>query len=120
MKLPPIYSETYHFTLHLFKRTGNIPKPYRPTLGRKMESAALELVVLLRQCLLTTASAANLNQLIARVDELKVLTQLSYDLKFFSHADFGEISTSLVKIGKMLGGLHKYERQKIVAAYPEC
>jgi hypothetical protein len=35
------------------RRTAHLPKAYRPTLGRRMEEAAMDITILLRQCLLT-------------------------------------------------------------------
>lgn len=110
IKLPPIYSEAYHLAASLLKQTAHIPKAYRPTLGRRMEEAALDIVVQLRQELLK-AESLHIQQIDRRLDELKVLIKLSYDVGIFRDHSFGELASSTDKIGKMLGGLKRYKQK---------
>ena len=111
LKLPPIYAEAYHFSKDLFTYTVNIPKAHRPTLGRKIESEALELLILLRIELLNK-DRKNFQTISNKVDALKVLLQLAYDLKFFGHHGFTVMIASLEKIGRVLGGLYKYQMER--------
>ncbi len=109
MKLPPVYTETYHFTIELMRRTAHLPKAYRPTLGRRMEEAAMDMTILLRQSLLTP-SQRDYAGILSRVDTLKVCLQLAHELEILSPHQSMALSSSLEKIGKMLGGLQKHQK----------
>lgn len=58
ISLPPIYSEVYHLTREILLYSRKFPKHYRPTLGRMMEEASLDLTILLRQELLKKAEGS--------------------------------------------------------------
>jgi hypothetical protein len=109
IKLPPIYTEAYSLAQTTLRQTVNVPKAYRPTLGRRMEEAAIEIVVTLRQELLKQNVSIDTNHISLRVDELKVLIQLAYDLGIYRDSIYGELATSTDRIGKMLGGLAKHQ-----------
>ena len=111
MNLPPLYSECYHFTLTLLSKTEKMPKHFRPTLGRRMEEASLDLLVLLKHILLSKGRS-DVSGLLDKIDELKLLIQLAFDLRCMSPFDFHQHSESLVSLGKMLGGLKRYEQRK--------
>jgi hypothetical protein len=49
MKDPKIYSDLYQVALHVFHRTKAFPKALRPTLGRKLEEAALEALLCIKK-----------------------------------------------------------------------
>jgi hypothetical protein len=44
---------------------------------------------------------------VALLDVLKFLLQIAWEAKFVSHGKYGELSTALDEIGKMLGGWKK-------------
>ena len=106
IKLPPIYTEAYHLAREMLRQTAHVPKMYRPTLGRRMEEAALDIVVNLRQELLKSGPL-DLKGVGLRVDELKVLIQLSHDMGILRDQAFGQLATATDKIGKMIGGLER-------------
>jgi hypothetical protein len=110
IQLPPLYTESYHLAREMLRHTAQIPKNYRPTLGRRMEEAALDIVVTLRQELLKNQSF-DLKKVSLRVDELKVLIQLSYDVGILKDQAFGALATATDKIGKMVGGLAKHGKR---------
>jgi hypothetical protein len=109
MQLPPIYSETYHMTLLLMQTTAKFPRPYRPTIGQKMEKAGIELLVRLRVALLSQ-HRTDIKAILPFIDELKVLLQLSYDLQLISHHGFASLSEKVIVVGKMLGGMWKSQK----------
>jgi hypothetical protein len=110
IKLPPIYTEAYHLAGEMLRHTAHVPKMYRPTLGRRMEEAALDVVVILRHELLKNAPM-DLRGVGRRVDELKVLIQLSHDMGILRDQAFGELATTTDKIGKMIGGLERHGKR---------
>lgn len=109
IKLPPIYTEAYHLAQALLKQSAHIPKAYRPTLGRRMEEAALDIVVRLRQELLKNGQL-ELTAVSLRIDELKVLIQLAHDVGILRDHAFGEFAAAIDKIGRMLGGLTRHKK----------
>lgn len=111
MNLPPLYSECYHLTVTLLKKTASMPKHYRPTLGRRLEDTTLDLLLELKRTLLSK-DKHNLPRVLAKIDDLKLLSQLTYDLRCMSPAEYGELTDTLVRLGKMTGGLSRYERAK--------
>lgn len=49
MKEPKLYKDLYQISLHVFHRTKSFPKALRPTLGRKIEEAALNCLLSIRK-----------------------------------------------------------------------
>ena len=86
------------------KASSKLPKPYRPTLGRKMEEASIALAVRLRISLLAKGSS-NIGPLLEYVDELKVLIQFAFDLRFLSAGMYKDVSDELIAIGKILSSM---------------
>ena len=78
MQLPTVYTKAYHMTLLVMNNTRKF-KPYRPTIGQGMEKASIDLVVKLHCS--NAKNNTNLRPILPIIDELKVLIQLSYDLK---------------------------------------
>jgi four helix bundle protein len=120
MKEPKAYVDSYQLSIHLFHRTKNFPKQLRPTLGRKIEEAALNLTQYLRKTFVIPNKDENRIQKIEflkmaslNLDELKVLIQLSYDLQAINVASLSETTILTREIGKEIGGLMKYYKGKI-------
>lgn len=109
ISLPPIYSEVYHLTREILLHSKGFPKHYRPTLGRMMEEAAVDLTISLRTELLKKGRRIY-EPMSGRVDQLKVLVQLCHDIEVMDHHHFNTMVKSLEKIGKMLGGLEKAQK----------
>jgi len=113
VKLPKVYSDSYALSLNLLKRTQSFPKQFRPTLGRRVEDASLDLCMAARGMLLTNKKSGNikrshLQEAVEAVDGLKFLCQVCRDLELISPGGFGEISESLNNVGSQIGGLHHY------------
>ncbi|MEK6194463.1 MAG: hypothetical protein N2F24_09600 [Deltaproteobacteria bacterium] len=60
-------------------------------MDKKLEKAALELLVQLRVALLASHHG-DIRAMLPLIDELKVLLQLSYDLQLISHHGFASLS----------------------------
>ncbi len=104
MQLPTVYTKAYHMTLLVMNNTRKFPKPYRPTIGQGMEKASIDLVVKLRIALMQKNNT-NLRPILPIIDELKVLIQLSYDLKLISHNNFSELGEAIISVGKIIGSM---------------
>jgi len=84
-----------------------MPKRARHTLGARITSASLELLVLLLRAQHRRAPGLRRAALFAaseQLDLLKVLLRLAYDTHTMSQGQYGQAAERLVEIGKMLGG----------------
>lgn len=115
MKEPKAYVDSYQLTIHLFHRTKNFPKQLRPTLGRSVDEEALKLTQNLRKTFVLPNKGGNLERKITylqeaslSLDDLKVLLQMSFDLKAINVAALSETTLLTREIGKEIGGLLKH------------
>ena len=84
----------------------DFPKASRFTLGSKIDDVFLAAI---EYCFLASYSASAEKQIfidkgIARVDLLKLLIQLAWDIKALSDKKYVHLSNQLGEIGRMLGG----------------
>lgn len=119
MKEPKAYVDSYQLTIHLFHRTKNFPKQLRPTLGRSIEEEALKLTQNLRKTFVLPNKNENIDRKVAylqeaslSLDDLKVLIQMSYDLKAINVAALSETTVLTREIGKEIGGLLRFFKPK--------
>ena len=84
----------------------DFPKANRFTLGSKIDDVFLAAI---EYCFLASYSAAAEKQVfvdrsIARVDLLKLLLQLAWDIKALDDKKYIRLSEQLATVGRMLGG----------------
>ena len=94
VKLPQLYSDSYHLSLEVLTKTKNFPKHYRATLARRLEERSLDLCLNVRKLLLTKKHLVEETNHLMReashaVDDLKLLWQLCRDLRLVSPGFFG-------------------------------
>lgn len=116
VKLPQLYSESYHLSLDILAKTKGFPKHYRPTLARRLEDRTLDLCMSVRKLFLTKKQLAEEKERQTleashAVDDLKFLWQLCRDLKLISAGSFGEVAEKLSLIGEQIGGLIRRSRK---------
>jgi hypothetical protein len=102
----PIYAKAYHFHLEIFDVTKNFAKCYRPSLGQKLESTALELTIGIRSALFAKGNHG-FKRLLPLVDRLKVLIQTSFDLKLIGIGRYGKICEQIHEIARILNALQR-------------
>lgn len=108
-----IYADAYALSLCIFQRTKAIPKAQRPTLGRGIEESALRVLCSVRAAGVAGAGEARRRACLDAsdaLDRLRIFTQLSKDLGFFSDVAFFEISERSAEVGRQLGGWLKAAR----------
>jgi len=115
MKNPKLFSDSYQLTLTLFHRTKNFPKQMRPTVGRRLEESSVDLLLSVKLASISKGKSRvqKLRTASQKLDEIRLLVQLSKDTKILSSGSFGEISSLTSEIGKEIGGFLKYESQKL-------
>jgi len=85
---------------------NNFPKANRFTLGSKIDEIFLSSI---EYCFLASYSKITekiilLDRCISRVDLLKLLIELAWDIHALDNKKYAEISERLFEIGRMLGG----------------
>lgn len=112
MKKTKVFADSYQATIQIFHRTKAFPKALRPTLGRKIEESGLCCLLNLKKAEVSNKNN-RLSYLISAsesLDELRILIQLSRDLKAINIAGFSELSQLTKEIGREIGGFIKFER----------
>jgi hypothetical protein len=116
-KTTKVFADAYQMTLVVFSRTKNFPKHLRPTLGRRLEESCLDLTIQLRlasfqsQNSLTPMKGAALRLASERLDQVRVLLQMSRDMSLITPVCYEELCTSSLEIGREVGGWIKYAQK---------
>ena len=102
----PIVQKTYDLYKLFYEQIDHLPKKSREVLTVKIEQLIMELLELLSAAGLSPAGtkAQYLNQASIKLDFLKVLVRVLYELKIINQPKYLELETHLQEIGKMLGG----------------
>lgn len=105
---PKIYADSYQLSVMVFDRTRNFPKHFRPTLARRLEEATLDLMLAIRLATLhREARAGALARASQKLDEMRMLLQLSHDMHLLNAPGYAELSRQTTLIGKQVGGFSK-------------
>lgn len=99
LKLKDCYGAWHTYLQHF-------PKANRFTLGSKIDEVFLESIEysFLASYSVNAEKLAPLNACIAKVDLLKLLLQLAWEIKTLDNKKYAHVSESLSEIGRMLGG----------------
>lgn len=113
MKLPKLYADAYELGLRIFQRTKNFPKHFRPTLGRRLEEAGMDLTLRVRLALVEGKTRAagvpsQLHEASSRLDDIRIMLQMSHDLGILTGPAYGELSELTAGVGAQIGGLLKF------------
>lgn len=122
IKTTKVFADSYAMTLNLLSRTRNFPKHLRPTLGRRLEDACLDLTIQLRlasfqnspsiaELTSTPPLDLELRRASENLDAIRVLLQMSKDLNLISPAVYEELSAITAEIGREIGGWMKHVRK---------
>ena len=116
MQQAKIFAHAYQLSMLIFERTRTFPKYHRPTLGRRLEDASLDLAIFIRYALMTsnkmrTKRAAYLAQASERLDEIRIVAQISHDLNLMKPAAYNDLCELSSSVGKEIGGLLKFENK---------
>jgi|GEM_PF-1665101 len=116
MSRPKIYSDAYQLSLNVFERTGKFPKYARPTLGRRLEEASLNLTLSIYNALMTDAKnlRKRRDHLFAAsecIDQIRIESQVARDLKFLAPSPYTDLCDLTAELGRQVGGLIKHNPQ---------
>jgi hypothetical protein len=111
-----IFSDSYKLIIEILNETSHFPKYLRPTLARRIEELSLDLVQSIRRATFLGARSQQRRDLLLKIsddlDDLRVLLDISRDLKVLSLQKSEKIAEITQEIGKEIGGLIKYSERK--------
>ena len=100
----PILHEAYRLTLWMINHSRRMDRSLRFQLGERLQAACLELC----KALNATRHAKRIDRPLARadqhLDDLRLLLNLSVDLRVLSPRQYGYVSDQILSIGNQLGG----------------
>ena len=104
-KQSPIFTRTSDFLIWLLEHTEKFPKIERFRMGKKLEECAFGFYELL---IVATRSTKRKRQVLVQanveLEKLRLYVRLSQQRKLTSLPQYHFAATSLIEIGKLLGG----------------
>jgi len=102
----PIVQKVYNLYKLFYEQIDHLPKKSREVLTVKIEQLIMELLELLASAEMSPATTKiqYLNRASIKLDFLKVLIRMLYELKIINQPKYLEFETHLQEVGKMLGG----------------
>lgn len=109
---PPVVVKTYNTFLTFAPLLYRFPKPYRYTLGQKVEQNFLALLELVFEAnsLPRPLREAPLVKAEAKCELLKLLIRLCFELNLLKSTQYFQLTANLQEIARMLGGWIIYVR----------
>ncbi len=103
----PIIVKSYTLTLWYIKKIEKLPKSHRYTLGERIQSSLIELLMTLSDTIYSKDKKELLLRANQEIERLRLLTKLIKDLSIVSNDNYQFIISSLNEIGQMIGGWKK-------------
>ncbi len=93
----------------------SIPKIYRYSLGLRIDNLFIDIIehIILSPSLGKESKVDSLNYVSVKLDLLKFLLKISWELKIFNTKKYVELSLSVDEVGRMLGGWIKNTRKVV-------
>ncbi len=100
---------------------SQFPKANRFTIGSKIDILFLEAIEysFLASYTHTTEKQIFLNKSISKVDLIKLLLQLAWEIKALDNKKYAHLSEQFAEIGKMLGGWKRKQLNKTPEINPQ-
>jgi len=107
-----VVSKAYDFVLWLLPKVETFARSYRFTVGERLSSGGLDLLLLLVEAAYATAKEDLLHEANRRVNGIRYLLRLAKDLRLLSVDSYGFAADRLDEIGRMVGGWRKTVARK--------
>jgi hypothetical protein len=104
---PVVVSKAYDFVLWLLPKAEKLPRSYRFSVGERLVSHGLDLLLVLVESAYASNKAGLLQEANRNVNGLRYLLRLSKDLRMLSVDAYGFAAENLDEIGRMVGGWQK-------------
>ena len=103
-----VVSKVYDFALWLLQKVEGFPRSYRFSVGDRLVSTVLDLLILLVEAAYTTDKAAALAQAGRQANALRYRIRLSKDLRLLTLDSYKFASGQLEAVSRMIGGWQKW------------
>ena len=108
--LPTVVSDAYEFLKWLVDHVGKFPRSHRFVLGERIETAMLDLVMLLVEAAYQReAKKRLLQQANVELEKVRLLIRLGKDLGFTSLRQYEHACVQVTGIGRQIGGWVRFE-----------
>jgi 23S rRNA-intervening sequence protein len=99
--------KAYDFVLWLLPKVEKFPRSYRFSVGDRLVSAGLDLLLILVRASYTSDKAALLQNASLETNTLRYLLRLAKDLRILTVDAYGFSTERVEEIGRMIGGWQK-------------
>ena len=103
----PIIVKSYTLTLWYIQKIEKLPKNHRYTLGERIQSSLIALLMTLSDTIYSKEKKELLLRANQEIERLRLLTKLIKDLSIVSNDNYQFVIASLNEIGQMIGGWKK-------------
>lgn len=105
----PLYQTTYKLLIQLYDIVKQFPKEHKYTLGEKIKTTALELLIGMYQANIVQDSERyeKISVLREWYEMLKIMIRISRDIRIVSLTQYADLSLLLDSVGKQLIGWQK-------------
>jgi hypothetical protein len=107
---PVVVGKAYQLVLWLVPKVEKFPRSYRYTVGDRIASVGLDLLLLLVEAAYSGEKAELLHHANRSANGLRYLLRLARDLKLLSLDSYGFAAERLDEVGRMIGGWGKSVR----------
>ena len=108
---PLAVSKTYDFVLWLLPKVEGFPRSYKFTVGDRLSSNGLDVLMLLVEAAYSTKKEDLLSEAIRKINSTRYLLRLAKDLKLMSLDSWSFAVEHVDEIGRMTGGWLKSARK---------
>lgn len=111
----PIYKVTFELLVLATELVRRMPRDARVSVGTKLASECLELVVLIYRANCAREKAPHLDELLERLQVAELLLRLSRDLRIIATKHYAAAIELTQSIGRQANGWRKYRPESPVA-----
>jgi hypothetical protein len=106
-ELPVVVGKAYDFSLWLIQKVEHFPRSYRFSVGDKLVTGVLDLLLRLVDAAYARDKLPLLTEVNGLLNRLRFLLRLAKDLKLLSLESYGFAAQQTEEIGRMAGGWRK-------------
>ena len=100
----PIYKQTYDILQRTLIATKDFPREHRYTLGEKLKTELMELVVHIYRANSAINKKQHIESILERVQMVHLLLRLSHDMKVLSRRNYAALAQMTDILGKQAQG----------------
>lgn len=106
----PIFKTSYDLLIYLFQVTKTFPKEYKYTLGEKMKTELLDLIVVIFHANRSTDKVLLLDQVQTHIETVRILMRITHDLKIIATKQFAHTALLIDSVSKQVTWWKNYCR----------